>query len=81
MNPGHRNVTIGDLFTDADLSRGAEIIRANGDAGNVALIDKLQSDVIEPALHRLNQITGQEDNNPRYLAYLLEHILRNGGVR
>lgn len=79
----HRNVTIGDIFTAEELQRANDIIKAHDKSnGNVALIDTLENEIVVPVLPRINQSTGQ-DNDARYLAYMLEHIIRNiaGGPR
>ena len=71
--------TIGELFTDLELEKAAELRKKHTRA--VAFIDAVVEEVTQPALARINAKTGQM-NDARYLAYVLEYGLGVGkGLR
>jgi hypothetical protein len=66
-----RQVTIGDIFTDEEIER-ARTIRDECGAGEFAR--RFADEVVTPVLPRINAALGQE-NDARYLAYMVEHAL------
>lgn len=60
-----------ELFTPAELNHAIKLFCTYKSG---ALHQHLLREVIEPALPRINQVTGQE-NDARYWAYALEHAL------
>lgn len=70
-------VKVGDLFTEAEIKRAAALFDKHQQSG-LKLVDALQTEVVEPALPRIDTATGQR-NDARYLAYVLEYAMRNFG--
>ena len=62
--------TVGDLFNEHELERTVELWRGDRDVFR----SRVQAEVIEPAMPRINAETGQE-NDPAFLAYVLEYAL------
>jgi hypothetical protein len=64
-----RQIGIQDILTDSEIQRAIEFSDH----------DKILSELIEPNMDRINQSVGQE-NDARYLAYAVQHILRAAGA-
>lgn len=81
---GIKNFTVGELFTDAELDAAFDTIHKHFllgavqqecgivDPGPTRLTDKLVAEIIDPAMSRIEQTTGQP-NDARYLAYVLQY--------
>jgi hypothetical protein len=65
-------VTISKIFTLAELAKAERIIATT--RGGTDRITRLANEITIPALPRINDKTGQE-NDARYFAYLLEYAL------
>ena len=66
--------TIGELFTASEIKAAVSLSEScKPGQFNALVVEK----VINPALERINKTTGQE-NDPRYLGYLLEYGINNG---
>ena len=64
-------ISLAELFTEAELQAAVELYE-NSSPGtfNKAVVEK----IVEPALPRINKVTGQE-NDARYWGYALEHAI------
>lgn len=69
-------ITLGELFTTQEIALAAELYKNLKGTGRFAR--ECEACVVAPALPRINQVTGQE-NNARYWAYALEHALTSKG--
>lgn len=65
-----KSVCLNDFLSGEDLIR---VCKIGPD------VDRLEAEVIRPQLAVINQKLGQE-NNARYLAYAVAHVLRLAGV-
>lgn len=63
---------LGELFTIFELALAANIAKQERDV--TVRVNRLEKEVVEPAITRINKLTGQE-NLPRYFAYFLEFSL------
>jgi hypothetical protein len=68
------NITIGELFTLEETKLAAEIFNKHKDKGGHILHYELATQVVDPALSRINALTKQI-NDARYLAYALEYAM------
>lgn len=68
-----KTVRLGDLFTEEQIKKAVEIVhnfRRTGRSLNDILVER----VVREAMPRINDVTGQE-NDERYWAYVLEAAL------
>jgi hypothetical protein len=65
-------ISIGDIFTEQELTQGAEIMASQGDTLSVA--QRIDEEVVSPILARIDEKTGQK-NHARYWAYALIHVI------
>ena len=65
-------MTIGELFTDAEVRKAAALYKKLHGTGQFAAA--VCEQVVQPNMERINKTTGQE-NDAMYLAYALEHVL------
>ena len=65
--------TLAEIFTAEELSKAATLF-----IGCVpgTFADKAAEQIIKPVIDRINEKTGQE-NDPKYLAYLIEYAITN----
>jgi len=63
-------ISIGELFTDAEIRRAVDIFEA--DDGKFH--ERLLHEIVEPVMPRIAETTGQE-NNANYMAYVLEYAV------
>lgn len=63
-----KEMTLGDLFTQAELDKARALYNENRQGLNQTLVEQ----VVAPAIDRINAKTGQE-NDARYFGYMLEH--------
>lgn len=73
-----RHITLGDVFTEQQLNRAAEIVSAYQGKSERPLVEHLIEEITEPALDQINLATAQE-NDPGYWAWMLVYALRNKG--
>lgn len=72
-------VAIGELFTDENINAALALVESGSDA----LHERLLHEIVEPAMPRINEVTGQ-DNSADYMAYLLEYAVseaRNRAIK
>ncbi len=67
-----KTIAIGELFTAAEIAQARAIV---GAAETKDVHQRILTEIAEPALQRINAQTDQE-NSPRYLAYMLEYAAR-----
>lgn len=67
-----RQIQMSDFLTDLEIRKVKRIYNSLKDTGRCAT--QISTEVIEPAIKRINKKFGQE-NHPKYLAYLCEHEL------
>lgn len=66
-----RQISLADLFTEAEIEAASELYdRCSPGTFNKAVVEQ----IVTPALPRINQVTGQE-NDARYWGYALEHAI------
>ena len=65
-------ISIGDIFTEQELTKAAEIMASQGDTLSVA--QRIDEEVVSPILARIDEKTGQK-NHARYWAYALIHVI------
>lgn len=70
-------VTLQDLFTSDEIERAKKLYREASPGTFNRLVVK---EIVEPAMDRINKVTGQE-NDARYIGYALENVLMQGGVK
>lgn len=70
-----RMISVGDFLTQ-EQAKAAIVLWAKhgGRKGNGTFVNALVSEIIEPNLAEINRKLGQE-NNARFLAYAVEHVL------
>lgn len=68
-NARARNTTLSDFLSDDEIAKCAELKDTTA----------VREQIIEPNLERINKALGQE-NDARYLAYAVEHVMRSGGA-
>ena len=68
-----RTVTIGEILTPDEVERSMELWKACPDGTGFAA--KLATQVIAPALPRIDAATGQS-NDAKFIAYMVEHAMR-----
>lgn len=61
-----------ELFTDEELAACTQIYRETG--GGLGFVERCVREVVEPALPRINELTGQP-NDPAYFAYTLDYAI------
>lgn len=66
-----QTIKIGELFTEEELKAALKLYRKyqHGE-----FHERIVKEIVEPALPRINQVTGQE-NDARYWGYALEYAL------
>jgi hypothetical protein len=64
------------FLTPAEIKRAMALYKASSPGTFAAALDK---EIITPNLARINKAMGQE-NNSRYLAYVVEYVLSQKGV-
>ena len=62
-----KKITIGELFTEEELQK----------AFRLSDVNKIEAQIVKPAIARINQITGQE-NDSKYWAYCLVYMIQKG---
>ncbi|MGY3581783.1 hypothetical protein [Bradyrhizobium sp. USDA 4350] len=66
-----KTVSLTDLFTAEELDAAVELYDScSPGTFNAAVVQK----IVQPALPRINQVTGQE-NDAKYWGYALEHAI------
>jgi hypothetical protein len=66
-----RTIQITDVFTDEQIEAAVELYEScSPGTFNAAVVEK----IVQPALSRINQVTGQE-NDPKYWGYALEYAI------
>lgn len=66
-----KTLPIGQLFSDDELARGRRIyFQHKGEPSFEVMKAALRDQIVIPAMPRINQVTGQE-NDPDYMAYAL----------
>lgn len=69
-------VTIGEFLTEQQLQRAIELFEAYREKAPLhGFAQQLATEVIEPSLEDINRKLGQE-NDPMFLAYMVEYALR-----
>ena len=63
-------ITLGLVFNDSELVRAILIMQEDPEHFH----DRCRDEIVKPALERIN-VTLQQDNDPDWLAYFLEHAL------
>jgi hypothetical protein len=63
-----KQVAISDFLTDAEIEKAIKLKSQKA----------VREQIIEPNIERINQTLGQE-NDPAYLAYAVEYVLRRAG--
>lgn len=61
------SIRIGDVFTKDDMNRAWDIF---DEAEHDVLLDRLENEIVKPAMPKINKVTGQE-NDSRYMTYAL----------
>ena len=70
-------MTIGELFTEREINAAVKLYNeCKPGEFNKRVVEK----IVEPAMARINKVTGQE-NDPRYFGYLLEFVIMEGAKR
>lgn len=71
-----KQATLADIFTASELERAKELFLETpvGSFNKVVV-----AEIIEPVMDRINKALGQE-NDPRYMGYMLEHALTQSGL-
>ena len=69
------SIKLGSFFTSDDIDKVRRIIAEDG---SVHAVDRIEQDVVLPQMDHINFETCQ-DNVPRYFAYVLLHLVWNGG--
>ncbi len=77
-----KNVQLGEFLTDVQLRQVIEIKkdfdaaerRSAAEVAEASLARRIEREVIRPNLEEINAKLGQE-NDPAYLAYMLEYVL------
>ena len=64
-----RTVTLDDFLTEQEISQAVDL------GTHQAVLEQ----IIEPNIERINEALGQE-NDARYLAYCVEHVMRSAGL-
>lgn len=67
----NKTISIGDIFTEQDLTKAAEIM---GEADLQDVARRIDEEVVTPILPRIDEKTGQK-NHARYWAYALIHVI------
>ncbi len=71
-----KQITLADIFTASELDRAKELFLETP----VGSFNKMVvAEIVEPAMERINRALGQE-NDPRYMGYMLEHALNQSGL-
>lgn len=64
-------ISLSDLFSEDELQAAMELYESSSPGTfNKAVVEK----IVQPALSRINKVTGQE-NDARYWGYALEHVI------
>lgn len=69
-----KTITMDKLFTRKQAIRAAEIVNAGENVHQLLL-----QEIVRPSMEHINKVIGQE-NDERYIAYVLEHIVRESVV-
>lgn len=72
-----KQVALGDIFTDEEVERAKELFE---ECSPGTFNKRVVPEIIEPIMARINKATGQE-NDPRYVGYMLEYGLTQMGVQ
>ena len=72
-----RTIRLGDVFTEDESRRALALYKRLGrpPEHHEPLVDVLVREITAPALPRINEVTGQE-NDARYWAYMLIHVFQ-----
>ena len=65
-----KTVGLADFLTEAQIVEAVRLFQIHGDRA----ADQIRARVIEPNMKTINEKLGQE-NDPRYLAYAVVHVL------
>lgn len=65
-----KSFTVGELFTEIEIKRAVLIWKTD----RTNFHRRAVTEIVEPVLPRINKTTGQE-NDARYLAYMLEFVV------
>ena len=68
---------LGDLFTQEELDRAIKLFV---ECRTHEFAERCDTEVVAPVLQRINKVTGQQ-NDSRYLAYLLQSVFMNSQER
>jgi hypothetical protein len=72
-----KTVTLADFLTDAEIEHAVRLYNSPMVGVSTHLIDE---QIITPNIERINKALGQE-NDPRYLAYMVEYAITKAGKR
>ena len=70
-----KTVTLGQILNEELINESIKLYQELKDTGTFAKV--LKEKIIEPRIEEINKALGQE-NDPMYLAYVVEHLFRNG---
>ena len=76
MNNPTKKYEFTEIFTVTELNNAIDIIAKIRKSGGFVVSKDLIKTIISPALERINKTTGQE-NEEKYLGYMLEHVCVN----
>lgn len=69
-----KNITVGDFLTNEEIEKVQTIWRDDRNGFHKRVLEE----IIQPNMDRINRDLGQE-NNPDFLAYLLEYVMGRVG--
>lgn len=69
-------ICIGDFLTDDEIQQVLDIVKAGYHRPVQVICDK----ITKPNSERINKALGQE-NDPKFLAYMIEYAIRQSGVK
>lgn len=72
MTTEQKQIRIGDVFSDDDLQRAAVFMSKTGN--NLEAVEQIEQHIVVPRMAKINELT-QQENVPRYFAYLLIHVI------
>jgi hypothetical protein len=67
-----KRITIGDFLTDGEITRAMQLYKSDRANFHTVVLEQ----IIRPNMARINQALGQE-NDPDYLAYMVEWVFNN----
>ena len=73
-----KQITIDQFLLPAEIERAVALYNTLADTGKFA--KTLDAEIITPNMERINKALGQE-NNSRYLAYAVEHVLNQAAKK